>query len=118
MVAATIAGALGIRESAAEPIESTLRAYLRPRRLLLVLDNFEHVVDASPLVADLLSHCPDIQVLVTSRAPLHISGEHELPIPPLELPSVTVRCALTMRWPRRRSASSSIAPARCRATSS
>ena len=58
MVAATIAGALGIRESAAEPIEATLRAYLRPRRLLLVLDNFEHVVDASPLVADLLSHCP------------------------------------------------------------
>ena len=86
LVAATIAGALGIRESAADSIEATLRAYLRPRRLLLVLDNFEHVVDASPLVADLLSHCPDIQVLATSRAPLHISGEHELPIPPLELP--------------------------------
>ena len=88
LVAGTIAGALGIRESAAESIEATLRAYLRPRRLLLVLDNFEHVVDASPLVADLLSHCPDIQVLATSRAPLHISGEHELPIPSLELPSL------------------------------
>jgi predicted ATPase/class 3 adenylate cyclase len=86
LVAPTIAGAFGIRESAADSIEATLRAYLRPRRLLLVLDNFEHLVDASPLVVDLLSHCPDIQVLATSRAPLHISGEFELPIPPLELP--------------------------------
>jgi predicted ATPase/class 3 adenylate cyclase len=86
MVAGTIAGALGIRESAAESIETTLRDYLRPRRVLLVLDNFEHVVAASSLVADLLSYCPDIQVLATSRARLHISGEHELPIPSLELP--------------------------------
>ena len=86
MVPGTIAGALGIRESAGESIEATLRAYLRPRRVLLVLDNFEHVVAASPLVADLLSHCPDIQILATSRARLHISGEHELPIPSLELP--------------------------------
>ena len=118
LVPATIAGALGIRETAADSIEATLRAYLRPRRLLLVLDNFEHVVDASPLVADLLSQCPDIQVLATSRAPLHLSGEHELPVPSLELPTAEVRCASTMRWPRRRSASSSTAPARCRATSS
>ena len=88
LVAATIAGALGVRETATDSIEATLRAYLRPRRLLLVLDNFEHVVAASPLVADLLSHCPDIQVLATSRAPLHISGEYELPIPSLELPSL------------------------------
>ena len=86
LVAATIAGALGIRETATDSVEASLRAYLRPRRLLLVLDNFEHVVDASPLVADLLSQCPDIQVLATSRAPLHISGEHELAIPSLELP--------------------------------
>src|SRR5215213_5517421 len=88
LVAATIAGALGIRETATDSIEATLRTYLRPRRLLLVLDNFEHVVDASPLVADLLANCPDIQVLATSRAPLHISGEHELPILSLELPSL------------------------------
>src|SRR5215212_5239081 len=88
LVAATIAGALGIRETATDSIEATLRTYLRPRRLLLVLDNFEHVVDASPLVADLLANCPDIQVLATSRAPLHISGEHELPVPSLELPSL------------------------------
>ncbi len=88
LVAATIAGALGIREHAADSVEATLRAYLRPRRVLLVLDNFEHVVDASPLIADLLSHCPDLQVLATSRAPLRISGEFELPIPPLGLPSL------------------------------
>src|SRR5918994_364902 len=90
MVKATIAGTLGIRESSTDSIEATLRAYLRPKRLLLVLDNFEHVVDASPLVADLLAHCPDIQVLATSRAPLHISGEYELPIPPLELPPADI----------------------------
>ena len=87
LVAATIAGALGVRESPAETIESSLRAYLRPRQLLLLLDNFEHVVDASPLVSDLLSSSPEIRVLVTSRAPLHLSGEYELPVPPLALPS-------------------------------
>jgi predicted ATPase/class 3 adenylate cyclase len=87
LVAATIAGALGIRESPTGPIEATLRDYLRPRRLLLVLDNFEHLVEAAPLVADLLSQCPELRVLVTSRAPLHISGEYEIPIPSLELPS-------------------------------
>jgi predicted ATPase/class 3 adenylate cyclase len=88
LVAPTIAQALDIRESSTDSVEVTLRAYLQPRRLLLVLDNFEHVVDASPLVADLLSHCPGLQVLATSRAPLHLSGEHELPIPPMELPSL------------------------------
>ncbi|MCD6034237.1 MAG: transcriptional regulator, family, partial [Thermomicrobiales bacterium] len=65
-----------------------MRAYLRPRRALLLLDNFEHVIDASPLIADLLSQCPDLQVLATSRARLHVSGEFALPIPPLELPSL------------------------------
>ena len=87
IVAATIAETLGLRETPGEPVEQTLRDYLRPRRLLLVLDNFEHVVAAAPLVADLLAHAPSLEVLVTSRAPLRLSGEHELPVPPLALPA-------------------------------
>ena len=87
LVAATIAEALGVREAPGEPIEETLRAYLQPKHLLLVLDNFEHVLDASPLVSELLAQCPAVQVLATSRGPLHISGEFEFPIPPLELPA-------------------------------
>ncbi|MBW3634202.1 MAG: tetratricopeptide repeat protein, partial [Chloroflexi bacterium] len=87
LVAATIAEALGVREVPGEPIEETLFTYLRPKQLLLVLDNFEHVVDASPLVAELLGQCPTVQILATSRGPLHISGEFEFPIPTLELPA-------------------------------
>ena len=86
-VASTIAEALGLRESPGEPIEETLRAYLSSRHLLLVLDNFEHVVDAAPLVAELLANHPEIQILATSRTPLRISGEHEHPVQPLGLPS-------------------------------
>ncbi|MGH2617146.1 MAG: ATP-binding protein, partial [Thermomicrobiales bacterium] len=85
-IAAAIAEALGVRESAGEPIEETLRAFLRSRHLLLVLDNFEHLVDAAPQVADLLTTAPGLQILATSRTPLRITGEHELPVQPLELP--------------------------------
>jgi predicted ATPase/class 3 adenylate cyclase/Tfp pilus assembly protein PilF len=86
LVAPTIAESLGLREVPDEPALETLRAYLRPKHLLLVLDNFEHVIDAAPVVADLLTTCPALQILVTSRAPLRVSGEHELPVPPLALP--------------------------------
>jgi predicted ATPase/class 3 adenylate cyclase len=86
LVTASIAEALGVREAPGQPIEETLRTFLRPKHLLLVLDNFEHVVEASPLVTDLLRHCQSIQVVVTSRRPLHISGEFEFPVPTLELP--------------------------------
>src|ERR1051326_5566837 len=54
---------------------------------MLVLDNFEQVVAASPLVAELLSRSPGLKILVTSREPLHLSWEHEWPVPPLELPA-------------------------------
>jgi hypothetical protein len=63
-----------------------LKNYLRGRRQLLFLDNFEHVAQASPVVTDLLRACPPLKVLVTSWAVLHLSGEHEYPVPPLELP--------------------------------
>src|SRR5258707_2760640 len=54
--------------------------------MLLVLDNFEHLVAAAPLVADLLVMGPHLKILVTSRAVLHVYGEHEFPLPPLALP--------------------------------
>jgi predicted ATPase/class 3 adenylate cyclase/Tfp pilus assembly protein PilF len=86
-VASAIAEVLGVRESPGEAIADSLRSFLRTRRLLLVLDNFEHVADAAPLVADLLADDPGLQILVTSRTPLRLSGEQELPIEPLGLPS-------------------------------
>jgi predicted ATPase len=63
-----------------------LTAYLHEKQILLVLDNFEQVVVAAPLVADLLNAASKLTVLVTSREPLHLSGEHEFPVPPLALP--------------------------------
>ena len=65
----------------------TLRTYLRSRHLLLVLDNFEQVVEAAPVIVDLLSAASGLQILVTSRARLRITGEHEFAITPLGLPA-------------------------------
>jgi predicted ATPase len=68
------------------PLLERLKSYLRDRKALLLLDNFEHVAPASPVVAELLRACPLLEVLVTSRAVLHLSGEHEYPMSPLGLP--------------------------------
>jgi predicted ATPase len=54
--------------------------------MLLVLDNFEHLIQAAPTVAELLAMAPNLKILVTSRAVLHVYGEHEFPVPPLALP--------------------------------
>jgi predicted ATPase/class 3 adenylate cyclase len=86
LVATTIAHALGVAEVASRPVEESLHAFLRPRRTLLLLDNFEQVLDAAPLVAELLTAAPGLKVLVTSRAVLHLYGEHEFAVPPLTLP--------------------------------
>jgi predicted ATPase/DNA-binding CsgD family transcriptional regulator len=85
-VAARIAETLGVPESAGEPPLGALVGTLRPRNLLLVLDSFEHVVSAGPVLVDLLVACPGVTVLVTSRALLRVSGEHVLSVPPLALP--------------------------------
>jgi predicted ATPase len=66
-----------------------LRAYLREKKLLLVLDNFEHLLEAAPEVTGLMEACPGLVVLTTSRAPLRVRGEREYPVPPLALPAST-----------------------------
>jgi predicted ATPase/DNA-binding CsgD family transcriptional regulator len=88
-VLAAIAQALGLWEAGDLPVEEQLHAALRERRLLLLLDNFEQVVQAAPQLASLLASCPRLRLLVTSRATLHLSGEHEFPVLPLAVPNLT-----------------------------
>ena len=78
LVAAAIAAGLGLRTSGG-PLIADVKAYLRPRRLVLLLDNFEQVTEAAPLVAELLAAAAGLVVLVTSRTVLRLSGEHEFP---------------------------------------
>ena len=85
LVASTIAHHLGLLDHNALPRESVM-AYLREREMLLVLDNFEQVVQAASLVVALLAECPRLKVLVTSRMVLQVRGEHEIPVAPLAVP--------------------------------
>lgn len=87
MVVAAIAQALGAREASGPSPLGNLVATIRDRRMLLVLDNFEHVIEAASGVTELLIGCPRLKVLVTSRAPLRVRGEQEYHVPPLEFPS-------------------------------
>jgi predicted ATPase/class 3 adenylate cyclase len=86
LVPSTIADSVGARAEGRRPVLDTLRDHVRNREMLLVLDNFEQVLDAAPVVADLLAASQGLRILVTSREPLHVSGEQELPVPPLSLP--------------------------------
>src|SRR5205814_502481 len=83
----TIAQTLGVPGTGRETVEERLKEYLREKQMLLLLDNFEQVLAAAPLVADLLATAPGLKVLVTSRAALHLRGEQEFPVPPLALPA-------------------------------
>ncbi|MFL5731821.1 MAG: tetratricopeptide repeat protein [Chloroflexia bacterium] len=89
LVAPSIAQALGVKEVSGRPPAETLLHFLPDRHLLLVLDNFEHLVEAAPLVARLLAEAPGLKVLVTSRECLHVRGEQEFPVPPLSLPAAS-----------------------------
>jgi predicted ATPase/DNA-binding CsgD family transcriptional regulator len=82
-----IAEKLDLRERGDQPLLEQLQSFLWSRRLLLLLDNFEHLLPAASLVAHLLAECPLLKVLATSRASLRISGEHEFAISPLDLPA-------------------------------
>ena len=89
LVVPTIVQALGLEVSGDQPLLDLLKVSLRDKRLLLLLDNFEQVLGAAPGLSELLSVCPHLKILVTSRAVLHIRGEHEFLVPPLRLPDLT-----------------------------
>jgi predicted ATPase/transcriptional regulator with XRE-family HTH domain len=84
LVLSAVGAVLGMPEG--EMSDKRLRGLLKNKRLLLVLDNFEHLLAAGPLVATLLAQAPAVKVLVTSRIPLHVYGEQEYPLSPLPLP--------------------------------
>jgi predicted ATPase/class 3 adenylate cyclase len=88
LVVSAIASALGVREGPGESLEASLTSYLGTRQRLLLMDNFEQILGAAPLIIDLLAACPRLKVLVTSRAALRLTGEQEIPVPPLELPDL------------------------------
>ena len=92
LVLPAIARALGLGEAGERaPLEAVLQQYVQGKRLLLLLDNFEQVLDAAPAVVDLLAHSPWLKLLVTSREALHVRGERRFRVPPLALPQPTER---------------------------
>ena len=89
-IASTIAQALGVRETGNQSSQESLKEYVSglDQPMLLLLDNFEHLVSAAPVITQLLTTGPKLKVAVTSQAPLHVYGEHEFPVPPLALPDL------------------------------
>jgi predicted ATPase len=85
LVPTKIATSLGLPVTASRSTLEVLKEYLRERELLLVIDNFEHVIGSAPLVVDLLSECPRLRIIVTSREMLRVSAEQVYPVPPLQL---------------------------------
>src|SRR6266566_5778015 len=86
LVVPTVARALGVSQSGDDSLDERLLEYLRPRHMLLVLDNAEQLVSAAPLAAQALELAPRLKLLVTSREPLRVRDEQVVPVPPLELP--------------------------------
>ncbi len=91
LVLPTIAQLLDVQEPPGQPLLSSVQKHLSDRQMLLVLDNYEQVLAAGLVVSDLLSAAPHLRVLVTSRIPLHLRGEHEIAVTPLALPGADVR---------------------------
>ena len=87
LVLSGIASVLSVRESGGQALLQTVEAFLASKRLLLVLDNFEQVLDAAPQLAELLTACPQLSMLVTSREPLQVRAEQQVPVAPLALPT-------------------------------
>jgi predicted ATPase/DNA-binding CsgD family transcriptional regulator len=98
LVLPTVAQALGLADTTEEARQDDIISLLRPRQTLLLLDNCEHVAPAAAaLTAAVLAACPAVQILVTSRAPLHVRAEHLLPVPPLALPEAGQRAVETLQ---------------------
>jgi predicted ATPase/DNA-binding XRE family transcriptional regulator len=89
VVPSALAETLGVRDATDWALQQTLKHHLQDKQMLVVLDNFEHLLAATPLVAELLEACPELTVLATSRASLHLTGEHQFPVAPLSLPEGT-----------------------------
>jgi predicted ATPase len=86
-VPALLASTLDVRETAGgRSLFDSLKGYLSNKQMLLLLDNFEQVIAAAPLIADLVQSCPSLKLLATSRTPLHIRAEREFPLAPFSLP--------------------------------
>ena len=94
LVLPAIATALGLREATGRSLVNQIHGYLAERETLLILDNFEHLLGSATVIASLLGES-DIELLVTSRAPLRLQGEHEYPVPTLRLPSDAERTDAT-----------------------
>src|SRR5579884_657921 len=88
LVVPSIAAVLGIKEARGGDLEDAVATYLFSRQLLLILDNFEHLLGAACVVKHLLEAAGDLRVLVTSRTPLHVYGEHEFLVSPLAVPDL------------------------------
>jgi predicted ATPase len=88
LVATTIASTLGIADVGPRTPLERLQAFLRDKQMLLVLDNFEQILAAAPDIAELLAACPSLKLLVTSRSPLRIRQERQLPVSPLSIPDL------------------------------
>jgi predicted ATPase/class 3 adenylate cyclase len=94
LVLTAIAQALGVADAGDKPLQERVQNYLRDKRLLLVLDNMEQVLGASPTIAALLKGAAGLKVLATSRVPLRIHGEKEYPVPSMQLPDMSALPAL------------------------
>ena len=88
LVVSTIASALGLKEAGGTPIFETLKEHLKDKQLLIVVDNFEHVIDAANDLVQLLASGTGVKLLVTSRTPLRVRGEREYAVPPLSVPDL------------------------------
>ncbi len=88
LVMNTVASAIGVKEAHGQSFTETLKHVLRASQMLLILDNFEHLLPAATEVSELLSATPQLRVLATSREPLHLYGEQEYAVPPLNLPDM------------------------------
>ncbi len=88
LIVSTIAQALGVGEAGNQSAQESLKEYLLGlgQPVLLLLDNFEHLIRSAPVIAHLLTMAPNLKIVVTSQAPLHVYGEQEFPVPPLALP--------------------------------
>ena len=94
LVLPSIAQTLGLYESGDRPLATAVREHLAGQQVLLVLDNFEQLLDAARTVSDVLDNAPGVHVLVTSRAPLRLAAEHVVPVPPLGVPDAASLPAL------------------------